>query len=135
MFTFPDGVTRDRDANMQMNPRVLLVDDHEGRVKSLRLVLRSFHCSVEVAENGREALELLRRRQYDLVFMDLMMPVMDGLEATRRFRQESLKGIGPRIVGISADSAAETRDLCLFDRHGRFPREAAGDPGADPSHR
>ncbi|MGP0064563.1 MAG: response regulator [Isosphaeraceae bacterium] len=93
--------------------KILLVDDHEGTRRALQLVLRSLNCSAEVAENGQEALELLRQREFDLVLMDLMMPVMDGPAATRQIRQERAAGSGPRIVGISADSEPESRELCL----------------------
>src|SRR5271155_3303604 len=105
MFTLPDSVARDGGPDTRPNLKILLVDDHEGTRKALQLVLRSLNCSTEVAENGYDAVGLLRHRQYDLVFMDLRMPVMDGLAATRQIRQERPTSAGPRIIGISADSA------------------------------
>jgi CheY-like chemotaxis protein len=111
MFTLPALAARN--ANVRQNLKILLVDDHEATRKALQLVLRTLDCTAEVAENGFEALGLLRHRQYDLVFMDLMMPVMDGLAATRQIRQERPPGAGPRIIGISADSAVESRELCF----------------------
>jgi CheY-like chemotaxis protein len=111
MFTLPALAARDADVGQ--NLKILLVDDHEATRRALQLVLRSLDCTAEVAENGFEALGLLRHRQYDLVFMDLMMPVMDGLTATRQIRQERPPGAGPRIIGISADSATESRELCF----------------------
>ncbi len=81
--------------------------------RALQRVLRRLDCRTEVAENGYEALNLLRHGHYDLVFMDLMMPVMDGLAATRQIRQERPAGTGPRIIGVSADFSPEARELCL----------------------
>ena len=113
MFTLPDLVVRAWGTAERPNLKILLVDDQETVRRALALVFRRLDCSTEVAENGREALRLLRQSHYDLVFMDLAMPVMDGLAATLQIRQERPDGTGPRIIGISADSTPGSRALCL----------------------
>lgn len=93
--------------------RILVVDDHQGTQRAVALLLRWLGCAADVANDGREALDALRRRAYDVVLMDVVMPRMDGLEATRRIRAGRPSGSRPRIVGTSADSSAEDREICL----------------------
>ena len=104
----PDG-----DAATSHRLKVLIVDDHLRAQQAMRLVLRRLACSVDVADNGRDALEAVRVRDYDVILMDVVMPLMDGLEATRRIRQERPPGAGPRIIGMSADTMPEDRQTCL----------------------
>jgi CheY-like chemotaxis protein len=93
--------------------QVLVVDDHPGTRRAVELLLRWLRCPAEVAGDGHEALEAIRVREYDIILMDVAMPRMDGREATRRIRAARAPGSGPRIVGMSADSTAEDRELCL----------------------
>ena len=76
-------------------------------------MLRWLRCEADTVNNGREAVEAVRVREYDLIFMDVLMPVMDGLEATRRIREERPIGTGPRIVAMSADTMPEDREICF----------------------
>lgn len=66
--------------------RVLLVDDHAINRQVAGMILDSVGIATRFAEDGREALEALQGEPFDLILMDMMMPVMDGLEATRRLR-------------------------------------------------
>jgi signal transduction histidine kinase/CheY-like chemotaxis protein len=93
---------------------ILLVDDNpfNQKVASLKLTKRGH--AVEVAGSGRAALEALRRRRFDLVFMDMQMPDMDGLEATAAIRrQEQDSGGHVPIVAMTAHAMAEARERCL----------------------
>ena len=66
--------------------RVLVVEDDEVSAKAVRVMLERLACSVEIAEDGRKAVESFRQHKYDLVLMGWQLPVMDGFEATARIR-------------------------------------------------
>ncbi len=93
--------------------RILVVDDHAGTQRAVQLVLRWLGCRSDVADNGQAALKAVLAHEYDILLMDVTMPIMDGLEATRQIRLERPSGPGPRIVGMSADSMAEDRRVCF----------------------
>ena len=76
-------------------------------------MLSQFGQTADVAANGLEVLAALRRQRYDLVFMDVQMPEMDGLEAARRIRREWPEDEQPRIVAMTASVLREDRDACL----------------------
>jgi CheY-like chemotaxis protein len=67
--------------------------------------------NADLAANGLEVIEALDRQSYDLIFMDVQMPEMDGLEATQRVRERS--GEQPRIVGLTAHAMVGDRERCL----------------------
>lgn len=85
-------------------PRILVVEDDRSNQLVLRQILRQGGYRSEVASDGLEALERLRRERYDLVLMDLQMPGLDGIEATRRIRDPTQTGL-PRAVPIVATTA------------------------------
>ncbi|OGQ72188.1 MAG: hypothetical protein A3G94_06245 [Deltaproteobacteria bacterium RIFCSPLOWO2_12_FULL_60_16] len=70
-----------------MKKRVLLAEDHPDTVEVVKFGLESLGYDVEVAENGLEAVKKAAARRPDLIVMDMMMPVMDGLQATAQIRQ------------------------------------------------
>ena len=69
---------------------ILLVEDEENLHSFLKLELEYEGYEVTVSENGKEALELFHRNQYDMVLLDLMLPGINGLEVCRRIREESM---------------------------------------------
>jgi CheY-like chemotaxis protein len=69
--------------------------------------------SVDTAVNGKEALQAVMNRRYDLVFMDMQMPEMDGLEAARNIRERASKEHQPVIIAMTAFTSDEDRDACL----------------------
>jgi two-component system, sensor histidine kinase and response regulator len=91
---------------------VLLVEDNATNRRVAELFLERAGCGVVLATNGREALEALRERPVDLVLMDVQMPVMDGLEATRRIRAEIPGGARLPVVGLTANALKEQLDAC-----------------------
>jgi CheY-like chemotaxis protein len=66
-----------------------------------------------VVENGREALDALARKPYDVVLMDVQMPELDGLEATRRIRERFPPGEGPTIIATTANATEADREECF----------------------
>ena len=92
--------------------RVLVVDDNEVNLMIAEELLTQAGLRVQTAENGAVALEWVQRGDFDLVFMDMQMPVMDGLEAARRIRGLPDKAHLP-IVAMTANALAADRDLCL----------------------
>ncbi|HVM45011.1 MAG TPA: response regulator, partial [Candidatus Thermoplasmatota archaeon] len=67
----------------------------------------------DLAANGQEALEAVERQPYDVVLMDVQMPVMDGLEASQRLHARWEPGKRPRIVAMTAHAMEEDRERCL----------------------
>ena len=93
-------------AQFNFSGRVLLVDDNPTNLKVMRNQMQSVGLDVDQTDNGTDALHLCLQRQYDLVLMDIQMPDMDGLEATRRIRGE-LAEQAPPIIGVSAHVMVE----------------------------
>jgi len=100
--------------------RVLLAEDNEVNQQVVVAMLEALGCRVDVAPDGRTALEMLERGPYDLVFMDCQMPVLDGFAATRRIREieaASAREGGSRphvpIVALTAHANDDHRDECL----------------------
>ncbi len=79
-------------------PRVLAAEDHAANRKLLALLFQSFGLDLVLVENGREAVEALRATPFDLVLMDVMMPVMDGVEALTAIRAEEAATGRPRTA-------------------------------------
>ena len=93
---------------------ILLVEDHAINRRLAQIVLEREGHKVVCAENGRAALEALRRGHFDLVLMDLQMPHMDGIETTRAIRErEKITGEHVPIIALTARAMAGDRERCL----------------------
>jgi PAS domain S-box-containing protein len=88
---------------------ILVAEDSPDNRLLISAYLRRSHCTVEFALNGQEAFEMFTRRRYDLVLMDLQMPVMDGYASTRAIRQWEREHHAPRtsIVALTASAMSE----------------------------
>ncbi len=93
--------------------RILLVEDNLVNQKLTLRLLERLGYEADLAVNGVEALEGLQQQPYDLVLMDVQMPEMDGLEATRRIRQGIAADEQPQIVAITANAMKEDRERYL----------------------
>ncbi|HRX62109.1 MAG TPA: response regulator [Candidatus Competibacter sp.] len=100
--------------------RILLVEDNLVNQEVANATLQQFHCTVEIANNGQEALNLLEQSVYDLVLMDCQMPVMDGFRATELIRERERRAVKSGksarrlpIVALTAHAISGDRDRCL----------------------
>ena len=98
----------------QRNPlRILVAEDNAVNSKLISILLGRLGYRADLVGNGREAVEAVARQPYDLILMDVQMPEMDGIEATRRIHQRWSNGHRPRIVALSAGVMQEERQQCL----------------------
>jgi signal transduction histidine kinase/CheY-like chemotaxis protein len=99
-------------ANINVN--ILLVEDNVINKKVALGILRRYGCAVDTAENGKEALDWFRKKNYGAIFMDAHMPVMDGFEATRRIRQIEAHRSQPftPIIAMTALAMEGDRERC-----------------------
>jgi CheY-like chemotaxis protein len=91
----------------------LVAEDQAVNQKLALRLLERFGYRADVAANGLEAIEALRRQSYDVVLMDVHMPEMDGLEATRSICREWSREQRPRIIALTANAMEEDRETCL----------------------
>ncbi|MDX2216720.1 MAG: PAS domain S-box protein [Oculatellaceae cyanobacterium bins.114] len=96
----------------QIPLKILVVDDITVNQKILVRILQGLGYRADIANNGREAVKSAQRQSYDLILMDVQMPEMDGLAATRQIRQLCSE-THPRIVAVTAHAMPSDREECL----------------------
>jgi osomolarity two-component system sensor histidine kinase NIK1 len=95
---------------------VLLVEDNLLNQKITTYNLRKFNHNVTIANNGLEAVNIFKNQKFDLILMDIMMPVMDGLEATKEIRKiesESADSTRIPIIAVTANTLDNDKDKCI----------------------
>lgn len=97
----------DKELNKKFPLRILAADDNEISQMVLSSMLLKMGYNCEVAQNGSEAVNKAIESEYDLIFMDMFMPEMDGLEATRRIREYYLKNTHPIIIALTSNALEE----------------------------
>ncbi len=93
--------------------RILVAEDNVINQKVALLLLQQLGYAADVAADGEETLAALRRQRYDVILMDVQMPRMDGLEATRRIRNEWPAEERPRIIAMTANALRDDHEACL----------------------
>ena len=94
--------------------KVLIVDDNVVNRKVARNFLKSYAFDLDEAESGPEAIELVRKNRYDIIFMDHMMPMMDGIEAAEIIRSDcGENGTAPAIIALTANAMEGMRQRFL----------------------
>ena len=96
---------------LRRGAHILLVEDSEINQEVARGILESYELIVDIANHGLEAIKMIENKPYELILMDMQMPVMDGLEATRNIRQMSLGKKIP-IIAMTANAFEEDRRNC-----------------------
>jgi osomolarity two-component system sensor histidine kinase NIK1 len=95
---------------------ILLVEDNILNQRITTFSLKKFNHEVDIANNGLEAVNKYREKEYDVILMDIMMPVMDGLEATfqiRKYEKEMDNNRHTPVIAITANTLDNDRDKCI----------------------
>ncbi len=95
--------------------RILLVDDNEMNLKVARNLLKLCSIKPDMASSGAEAIEYMRHNTYDIVFLDHMMPKMDGIETLRKMKSEDLVPDNTAVVALTANAVVGAREMYLKD--------------------
>lgn len=95
---------------LALSGRVLVAEDNAVNQTIARRMLEKIGLSVHIAENGREVLDICRKYEFDLIFMDVQMPELDGVETAKRLR---LTGYPAPIVALTANATLESRQACI----------------------
>ncbi|MBU1238670.1 response regulator, partial [Myxococcota bacterium] len=103
--TFPDSSCD--------NFRLLIVEDNRINQKVLQSVLETLNCHGDAVSNGEEALQILDLLPYDLVLMDMQMPVMDGVSAVRAIRNSKKRWSNIPVIALTANALDDDRERCL----------------------
>jgi two-component system, sensor histidine kinase len=106
----PEPVADEEDEGRPM--RVLVVDDHDINRRAIQLILQPLGCDIATAADGMAALKICENTAFDLIFMDVRMPELDGRETTRRIRAGAGPNAGVPIIAVTADTAAEDIAAC-----------------------
>ena len=95
--------------------QILLVDDVKVNLIMLSAMLQHWGHFVETAENGKQAIELMKKHRYELVFMDCQMPEMDGYECTQKIRDLETRVLNPNvpIIAVTAHAMVGDKERCL----------------------
>jgi two-component system, sensor histidine kinase len=102
-------------ASSETSPRlrILIAEDNPGNLILMRKLLNSIGSSADFANNGRQAVEAARQHTYDLILMDVQMPELDGIEATRQIRQFQPDRQRLQIIALTANATEEDRQACF----------------------
>jgi CheY-like chemotaxis protein len=109
----PAGDQPGRAGTATNGTHVLLAEDNIVNQKVALMMLDRLGYRADVAGNGLEVLQALQRQRYHIVLMDVQMPELDGLEATRRIRGDIPADQQPYIIAMTANAVAEDRDRCI----------------------
>lgn len=93
--------------------RILIVEDNQVNQKLVSILLQKQGYKCDIANNGKEAIEVFNRGNYDLIFMDLQMPIVNGLKATEQILKKAIPNKPPIIIAMTANVLDGEREKCL----------------------
>jgi len=100
--------------NCSISPlKILLAEDNIINQKVALLIFKKLGYEIDIADNGKEVTNRVKNQQYDVVFMDIQMPEMDGLEATQWIRHNLPQDSQPHIIAMTANALTSDREMCL----------------------
>ena len=99
--------------NSKFNASILVVEDYLINQEMTKEILELMECEVDVAESGKEAIEACRQRPYDLIFMDIQMADIDGLEATKEIRKIEAGKKHTPIIALTANALPGDKEKYL----------------------
>ena len=108
-----ENTETEEDSKPNAGISVLLAEDNAINALLTRTLLEAEGCEVDVVEDGQLAVEAVKNKKYDLIFMDMRMPNMDGLEATRKIRSMDHRSKGLPIVALTANAFDDDRNACF----------------------
>jgi signal transduction histidine kinase len=108
----PEPLTDEAGERDDRPMRVLVVDDHDINRRAIQLILQPLGCDISTAADGLQALKICEQTAFDLIFMDVRMPELDGRETTRRIRAGTGPNAGVPIIAVTADTAQEDIAAC-----------------------
>lgn len=97
--------------------KILMAEDNRINQRVAAFTFKQMGVSIDIASNGMEALEMYRNKQYHIILMDMQMPVMDGLEATRQIRiheKETNSDYRVHIIALTANIVSDKKEECLL---------------------
>ena len=116
-FTLPFEIAKEQiieNKNIEQRPhttkKVLVVEDNLINQEIAKIILEEEGLTVDLAENGQEGLDMTKANRYDAIFMDMQMPIMNGIECTQNIRK---LGYNVPIIAITANAFGEDRERCL----------------------
>ncbi|MDQ3126290.1 MAG: ATP-binding protein [Pseudomonadota bacterium] len=108
----PDSVMDEGEEDEGRPMRVLVVDDHDINRRAIQLILQPLGCDIATAADGMAALKICEHTAFDLIFMDVRMPELDGRETTRRIRAGDGPNVGVPIIAVTADTSPDDIAAC-----------------------
>ncbi len=101
--------------NRKIKCNILLVEDNKINIKVAKAVLKKLGCEIDIAINGLEAIKILKTKKYDIVFMDVQMPKMNGLEATLEIRKDGSGIVNSKvpIIAMTANAMKGDNEMCI----------------------
>lgn len=113
-MTIHSDSVRGEEAAQQPGPlNILVAEDNDINRRVVQIVLERLGHAADFVENGMDAVEAVDLKRYDLILMDMLMPGMDGIEATRRIHEKTAREDRPVIIAMTASAMPEDERKCL----------------------